>query len=69
MYKRILLSITILSFVMATTTFAEASSQYGIKIRMGGRFDNVRKCVASKPGTKGGIAADITLCNPSFQCE
>jgi hypothetical protein len=46
---------------MATTLSAEALSQYGIKIRMGGRFDNVRKCVASKPGTKGGIAADISL--------
>ncbi len=40
---------------------ANSDSQIGIKIRMGGRFDNVRKCVASQPGTKGGIAADISL--------
>ncbi len=33
---------------------------FGFKIRIGGRFDNVRKCVASKTGTKGGIAADIS---------
>ncbi len=33
---------------------------FGIKIRGGGRYDNVRKCVASKTGTKGGIAADIS---------
>jgi hypothetical protein len=36
------------------------SMRFGLKIRMGGRFDNVRKCVASKTGTKGGIAADIS---------
>ncbi|MBN1578862.1 MAG: hypothetical protein JW913_20040 [Chitinispirillaceae bacterium] len=33
---------------------------FGFKIRIGGRYDNVRKCVASKTGTKGGIAADIS---------
>jgi hypothetical protein len=33
---------------------------FGLKVRIGGRFDNVRKCVASKTGTKGGIAADIS---------
>jgi hypothetical protein len=32
----------------------------GVKIRLGGRYDNVRKCVASPTGTKGGIAADIS---------
>ena len=34
--------------------------QFGLKIRAGGRYDNVRKCVASPTGTKGGIAADIS---------
>jgi len=33
---------------------------FGFKIRIGGRYDNVRKCVASKTGTKGGPAADIS---------
>jgi len=33
---------------------------FGFKVRMGGRYDNVRKCVASKTGTKGGIAADVS---------
>jgi hypothetical protein len=33
---------------------------FGFKIRIGGRYDNVRKCVASPTGTKGGIAADIS---------
>jgi hypothetical protein len=34
---------------------------FGIAIRAGGRFDNVRKCVASPTGTKGGPAADISV--------
>jgi len=33
---------------------------FGFKIRIGGRYDNIRKCVASKTGTKGGPAADIS---------
>jgi len=33
----------------------------GPKIRVGGRFDNVRMCVATPAGTKGGPAADISL--------
>jgi len=40
----------------------DSSVVIGAKVRIGGRFDNVRKCVASKLGTKGGIAADISLC-------
>jgi hypothetical protein len=36
------------------------SMRFGLKIRVGGRYDDVRKCVASKTGTKGGIAADIS---------
>jgi hypothetical protein len=61
MFTRILISTIVLSFIMATSVTAESQSQFGIKVRMGGRFDNVRKCVASQPGTKGGIAADISL--------
>ena len=33
----------------------------GPKIRAGGRFDNVRMCVASPAGAKGGPAADLSL--------
>ena len=33
----------------------------GPKMRMGGRFDNVRMCVASPAGAKGGPAADLSL--------
>jgi len=40
---------------------ARDSTRTGFKIRFGERFDNVRKCVASKTGTKGGIAGDISV--------
>ena len=33
----------------------------GPKFRMGGRFDNVRMCVATPADTRGGPAADISL--------
>lgn len=62
MKRILLLSMLFLStsgFLLGVT--ANSDTQIGLKIRMGGRFDNVRKCVASQPGTKGGIAADISL--------
>ena len=34
---------------------------FGLKLRAGGRFDNVRMCVASSAGVQGGPAADISL--------
>ena len=34
---------------------------FAAKVRAGGRFDNVRMCVATSEGTKGGPAADISL--------
>ncbi len=38
----------------------DAPPVFGMKIRAGGRFDNVRMCVASPAGAKGGPAADIS---------
>ena len=32
-----------------------------VKLRAGGRFDNVRMCVATPAGTKGGPTADISM--------
>jgi hypothetical protein len=43
------------------TVAADRALIFGIAIRAGGRFDNVRKCVASPQGTKGGPAADISV--------
>jgi hypothetical protein len=33
----------------------------GVKLRVGGRFDNVRMCVGSPAGVKGGPAADVSF--------
>lgn len=33
----------------------------GIKVMFGGRYDNMRMCVASDSGVKGGIIADVML--------
>lgn len=59
---RLILAIALASAV--TRTSADAASNdpalFGVKIRIGGRYDNVRKCVAGKTGTKGGMAADIS---------
>jgi hypothetical protein len=57
--------ITVLSLALSSSkVWADATTNdrmnFGFKIRIGGRYDNVRKCVASKTGTKGGIAADIS---------
>lgn len=54
---------TILSIIMFTSFgFAQNDSlNWGIKFRMGGRYDNLRMCVASPAGAKGGMAADISL--------
>jgi len=37
------------------------SPEFGIKVRVGGRYDNVRMCVASQAGAKGGPAADVSF--------
>jgi hypothetical protein len=34
---------------------------FGIKVRAGGRYDDVRMCVGSPPGVKGGPAMDVSL--------
>lgn len=56
--------VTILFLVLSGSATADTTTNdpllYGFKVRFGGRYDNVRKCVASKTGTKGGIAADIS---------
>jgi len=69
---RIVVVSTFLSMVLGLTAFeavARADTDpsamkpfvIGPKIRAGGRFDNVRMCVASPAGAKGGPAADISL--------
>lgn len=38
-----------------------ADKTWGVKIQAGGRFDNIRMCVATPAGVKGGPAVDFTL--------
>jgi hypothetical protein len=33
----------------------------GVRVRLGGRYDDVRMCIATPAGTKGGPAADVSL--------
>lgn len=55
--------------VTATATPAAAQTDptdrgqviLGFRLRAGGRYDNVRMCVATPPGTKGGPAADVSF--------
>ena len=39
----------------------DGSLLLGFKLRFGGRYDDIRMCVASDAGAKGGIAMDVSL--------
>ncbi len=56
-----LITLIIPSVSIAQNDSLSNKPKYGIKFRAGGRYDNVRMCVASPPETKGGIAADISI--------
>ncbi len=45
----------------ANATNPKRPFHWGIKVSAGGRYDNVRLCVASSQGTPGGPAADVSL--------
>ncbi len=57
--------VTLAALFMATGLPGRAGGDepvvLGGRLSAGGRFDNVRKCVASPTGTRGGPAADISL--------
>jgi len=44
-----------------TTFSTDKERAFGFKMMMGGRYDDLRMCVASPAGTKGGPVADIKL--------
>lgn len=53
-----------LLFSSATAIAQEVKDEpviIGFKIRAGGRYDDVRRCVASHAGTPGGPAGDVSL--------
>ena len=66
------MSKTIRTIVIAVAVCAGASAHgagpepsddfvFGVKLSIGGRYDDVRMCVASDAGVKGGPAADISF--------
>ena len=71
MYSRILrhfVSCGVLCGVLASANIGHSQTSsdakavfFGLKIKAGGRYDNVRACVATPAGVKGGPAADITF--------
>ena len=54
-------SILILIFIFSQNIFPneKPNTTYGLKIMAGGRYDNMRMCVGSDIGIKGGPIADI----------
>ena len=58
MENRIFLWMMIL-FILSTSIFAGQEDWTGIKIMAGARYDNIRMCVGSDAGVKGGPIADI----------
>lgn len=54
----ILLLLSMLSFAQSVKVL---ESKYGLLFMAGARYDDVRRCVATSPGTKGGPMADIML--------
>ena len=59
--KRILQVIALFLFTLYPAVLHADASLVGFKLRLGGRYDNVRMCVATPAGVKGVIAADISL--------
>jgi hypothetical protein len=66
--KRITLTVGILTALLSAANLAAAEAEnaggeilFGIKVSAGGRYDDVRMCVATAPGTKGGPAMDISF--------
>ncbi len=56
------IAILLALIVMPFQIFANDDSiEFGVKVMFGGRYDNLRMCVASDAGIKGGIIADIML--------
>ncbi|MDY0058749.1 MAG: hypothetical protein RBU45_02985 [Myxococcota bacterium] len=47
--------------VAGATPTADDGVVLGLKVRLGGRYDDVRMCVASGPGVPGGMAADVSF--------
>lgn len=62
MYCRsILLTSVILCTLLSAATKADSYLSLGVTLMLGGRYDDIRMCVATPDGVKGGPIADIML--------
>jgi hypothetical protein len=57
----VLLAVLMLSGITSVTLWADDSFSVGAHFMAGGRYDNLRMCVGSPAGVKGGPMADIQL--------
>lgn len=58
--KNFLLAILVFSSFFSVAQ-QESKFDFGVKLMFGGRYDNVRMCVASDAGVPGGIIADVMI--------
>ena len=58
---RILIILIISIFAVSLTADNHDNSNFGIKVMAGGRYDDMRMCVGSDAGVKGGPIADVML--------
>ncbi|MBN2544124.1 hypothetical protein JXI42_14785 [bacterium] len=65
---RILLLIIVLFNVAIYNIHAEENWTIGVNFMLGGRYDDLRMCVGSPPGAKGGPIADIMV-NFKYQVD
>ena len=59
--KRFALGLVTSLIVMSSAAASAAQTRYGLSLAAGGRYDDVRMCVASGAGTKGGPAMEGSL--------
>lgn len=61
LFNTALFATLMLPFGLMSQSLPEPANRLGILVMAGGRFDDIRKCVASPVGTKGGPIADVML--------
>lgn len=60
-YRSILVTFAIICTLISAATKAESYFSFGVTLMLGGRYDDIRMCVATPDGVKGGPIADIML--------
>ena len=57
----VIVAVLLLVIAPAAEAVAGKGFVWGVKASAGGRYDDVRMCIATDPGVKGGAAAEIAL--------